>query len=112
MVLVIAQDETVRRSLEFVIEAEGIVVDSYTHLASAMASPHLTEADCTVIDEDAIRHQKSASNDVRCLPQPVILLVERPERHSELLGLVPVHILSKPLAGDVLINTLRHLGTN
>jgi FixJ family two-component response regulator len=109
MVLVIAQDETVRRSLKFVIEAEGIIVNSHTHLASAIASSLTTSADCTVIDEDALRHQKSASSDFLHLPQPVILLVERPERHKDLMDLVPVHILAKPLAGNLLIDTLRRL---
>jgi hypothetical protein len=46
--LLVAQDEMARRSLEFVIQAEGIFVDSHALLSSAIESPLLKDPDCAV----------------------------------------------------------------
>ena len=107
--LLVAPDDTVRRSLEFVIQAEGIVVDSHAYLASAVDSPLLKEADCAVVDEDAVHTLQAALEYLHRLPWPVILLAEQPERHDAISRLVPVHILAKPLAGGILLETLRRL---
>lgn len=107
--LLVASDYTARRSLEFVIQAEGIVVDSHAYLVSAMHSPLLKEADCAVVDEDAVRPQKAALQYLKKLPWPVVLLAERPERLDAISQSVPVHILAKPLPGGMLLETLRRL---
>jgi hypothetical protein len=107
--LLVAPDDMVRRSLEFVIQAEGIFVDSHAFLASAIESPLLKKADCAVVDEDAVRVQKTALECLRQLPWPIILLAERPERHHAISRSVPVHVLAKPLLGAILIETLRRL---
>ena len=107
--LLVAPDDTVRRSLEFVIQAEGIVVDSHAYLVSAMDSPLLKEADCAVVDEDAVCPQKVALRYLKKLPWPVVLLAEQPERLDAFSQSAPVHILAKPLAGGILLETLRRL---
>jgi hypothetical protein len=107
--LLVAPDDMVRRSLEFVIQAEGIIVDSHAFLASAIESPFLKKADCAVVDEDAVRAQKNDLDSLRKLPWPIILLTERPEQHRTISGTVPVHVLAKPLLGAILIETLRRL---
>jgi diketogulonate reductase-like aldo/keto reductase len=107
--LLVAQDEMARRSLEFVIQAEGIFVDSHQLLSSAMKSPFLKEADCAVVDEDAVNTPQAALKYLNRLPTPIILLAERPERHDAILRAVPIHILAKPLPGGILIDTLRTL---
>jgi hypothetical protein len=107
--LLVAQDEMARRSLEFVIQAEGIYVDSHSLLSSAIASPFLTDADCTVVDDDALPKPRAALQYLQQLPSPIILLVERPERHDAISRSLPVHVLAKPLPGSILIETLRRL---
>jgi FixJ family two-component response regulator len=109
MVLIVAPDQMVRRSLEFVIEAEGVTVDSHALLVSAVHSPFATNASCTIVDEDAVQSARSAWNHFPQLPQPIILLVERPERHVRLSRSMPIHILTKPIQGNLLIETLQHL---
>jgi hypothetical protein len=107
--LLVAQDDMVRRSLEFVIQAEGIVVDSHAFLASATGSPLLKKADCAVVDEDAVHTRKTALDHLRQLPWPLVLLAEQPERFAAISRAVQVHILAKPLRGGILIETLRRL---
>lgn len=109
LALIIAQDEMARRSLEFVIQAEGISVDSHAYLSSAVASPFLKDADCAVVDEDAVHVPPAALEHLHQLPWPIILLAEQPERHDAISRSVPVHILAKPLPGGILIETLRKL---
>jgi hypothetical protein len=107
--LLVAQDEMARRSLEFVMQAEGIFVDAHALLSSAIESPLLKEADCAVVDEDAVSSPQAALEHLHQLPWPIILLAERPERHDAISRSVQVHILAKPLPGGILIETLRKL---
>ena len=101
LVLVVAPDHNLRRSVEFALEAEEFVVESYAHLFAAVASPTATTSICAVVDEDAILNQRlSGWQALACLNKPVVLLVDQLQTFPDLAGL---QVLAKPLLGDRLI---------
>ena len=105
LVLVVAPDRELRRSIEFALEAEGFGIDSHAQLAAALASPCVDSTACAVIDEDAIggRNGKDAPPLDR-VARPVVLLVDQ-------LRAVPqapagIRVLTKPLLGRLLVETV------
>ncbi|WP_152536094.1 hypothetical protein [Mesorhizobium loti] len=109
MVLVVAPNPGLRKSLEFALEAEGYGVDSQADLARAIASPINPEIRCAVVDEDAVRDRTKGWNDLARFPRPVILLVDRPWPSPEPDGVV---ILVKPLLGNALIEAVEQAIAN
>ena len=101
LVLVVAPDHDLRRSVEFALEAEEFAVESYAHLFAAVASPTATSSKCAVVDEDAILNQISSGWQALVrLNKPVVLLVDQLHIFPDLADL---QVLAKPLLGDRLI---------
>lgn len=107
-VLVVAPDHVFRRSLEFVLEAEGFAVDSHALLSAAIVSPLAKIAACAVVDEDAIKNQASGRDALGGLAKPVVLLVDRlpPFPYA-----ARTRVLVKPMLGNALIETVQNLIT-
>lgn len=109
MVLVVASDEGFRRSLVFVLEAEGFGVDPHSRLSLAMASPLAEAAGCAVIDEDAVRGRLSEWRELGRFAKPVLLLMDRlrplPERAD-------ARILIKPFLGHTLVEAVQNMLSN
>lgn len=106
MVLVVAPDSGFRRSIEFALGAEGYDVDSQAQLSTAITSPLAPLVCCAVIDEDAIKDWADAWQSLGRFPMPIVLLVDRPRPEPD--GMT---ILVKPLLGDALVETVRHVIT-
>lgn len=106
-VVVVAPDASLRRSLEFALEVEGFLVHSYTDYTAALASPHVAECICLVIDEEAILSASVVIAGLLKLSKPIVLL-------SDGLGSVPdapnMRVLRKPLLGNTLIRAIRMAG--
>ena len=101
LVLVVAPDHDLRRSVEFALEAEQFAVESYSQLPAAIASPAATTSNCAVVDEDAILNQMLAGwQALARLDKPVVLLVDQLRTVPDLAFL---QVLAKPLLGDRLI---------
>lgn len=108
VVQVIAPDRELRRSLEFVLEAEGFLIGSHASLAGAETSPITSEAVCAVVDDSALRVDPSGRRSLDRLIRPVILLADGFSAIGHSKGLT---VLTKPLQGNVLvelINRIRH----
>jgi DNA-binding response OmpR family regulator len=105
-VLVVASDEGFRRSLVFVLEAEGFGVDPHARLSMAMASPLAGMADCAVIDEDAVRGRLSEWRELGRFAKPTVLLMDR---LRPLPDLADARVLIKPFLGHTLVEAVRNM---
>lgn len=103
MVLVVAPDVRLRRSIEFVLEAEGLKVASRADLTVAFDASEISRR-CAIIDEDAIAAFPGGWERVAEVTAPVILLVDRlreiPERYQPA-------VVRKPLLGSSLVDAVR-----
>ncbi|MEP9373663.1 hypothetical protein [Mesorhizobium sp. KR1-2] len=106
MILVVASDEGFRRSLVFVLEAEGFGVDPHARLSLAMTSPFAEAADCAVIDEDAVRGRLSEWRELGRFAKPVVLLMDRVR---PLPDLADVKVLIKPFLGHSLVEAVQNM---
>jgi hypothetical protein len=100
IVLVVAPDQELRRSIEFALEAEGFRVDSHAFLSSALVSPAAADAACLVIDENAVTSSRQEWTQLHQLVRPVILLVDQLRTIPQIARL---EVLTKPLLGHLLI---------
>jgi len=107
MILVVASDEGFRRSLVFVLEAEGFAVEPHAQLSLAIASPLAKAAGCTIVDEDAVQGRISAWKELGRFAKPVVLLVDRFRPPPDLTGFADARVLIKPFLGRSLIETVR-----
>lgn len=108
-VLVIAPDHGLRRSIEFALEVEGFAVFSFEQLTPALASPHVADGICIVIDEEALLSDPFAMAAVKQITQPALLLVDRSRTMPEVLS---IKILRKPILGNALIRAVRSTDGN
>ncbi|HTO33146.1 MAG TPA: hypothetical protein VL202_18510 [Pararhizobium sp.] len=102
-VLVVAPDEVMRRSLSFVLEAEGYVVDARSRLDRLALTRDGRIPDCVVIDQDAFADPGTAGQDLSGLGVAVILLVEQMHRPPLLPGL---RLIEKPPLGRDLLDAV------
>lgn len=101
MILVVVPDRELRRSIEFALEAEGLVFCAHAELAAALASPEAGAAACLIVDEDAIAPSRNgAGNGLDGFGRPVVLLVDRMRTVPRVPG---IRVLNKPLLGERLI---------
>jgi hypothetical protein len=96
-----------RRSLEFALEVEGFTVLSFEDLTPALASPHVADGTCIVIDEEALLNDAFAMAAVRQFKKPVLLLIDRSQTVPEVLG---IRVLRKPVFGNALIRAIKLAG--
>jgi CheY-like chemotaxis protein len=103
MILVVAPDPELRRSIEFLLEMEGLEVVSLAELPAALEYAGVSRT-CTIIDEDAISGCLNGWERVADIQPPIVLLVDRlgpiPERYKAM-------IVRKPLLGQLLIDAVR-----
>jgi hypothetical protein len=105
IILVVAFDVDLRRSIEFALEAEGYVVNSHARLFEATMSPTASAAACMVVDEACL--EDLADWRMFCLmTKPTVLLADQSER---LDGTEAACIIFKPLLGNALVETVRHV---
>ena len=113
VVIVIGDDLAVRNSLKFWLEVEGLTVRSYASGAELLAAGDLTQCDCLLIDEKlpAISglHLIAQLRD-RDFSAPAILVTSQPSlslrNQADKAG---VPIVEKPLLGNALLETIRHV---
>ena len=101
-VLVVAPDESLRRSIAFALEAEGLRVETFSDLRSVPTTA-ATASSCAVIDENAVLLDKDGWNHVAALTDRVVLLVDRLRRVPEHYAPSAVH---KPLLGRRLVEAV------
>lgn len=93
----IASDRIIRRSLRFVLEAEGYGVRLYERLSTAIASP--ATFDCAVVDAKA---EDPEWDELMRLGCPVVLLVDhQPETVPTGISLIETPILGRTLVDTV-----------
>jgi DNA-binding response OmpR family regulator len=105
IILVVAFDVDLRRSIEFALEAEGYVVNSHARLFEATTSPTVSAAACMVVDEDSLQDLEDWRLFCR-LTKPTVLLADKSQRPG---GTDAACIIFKPLLGNALVETVRHV---
>jgi CheY-like chemotaxis protein len=101
-VLIVASDQAMRRSLAFVLEAEGYAVVAMAQLDADQPGQD-GQACVAVVDQDALAARKDPAAELARLNRPVILLVERMRRPPLLPGL---RIIEKPPLGRDLLDAV------
>src|SRR5688572_27960512 len=77
MVLVVAPDRAMRRSLAFALDARGYYVEAKPRLHAGQLSLDCGPRICTIVDEDPYADGRNAVAELSGLDVPVILRVER-----------------------------------
>lgn len=103
-VIVVTPDVTFRHSLTFVLESGGVGVLSYGALDPAFGSPQARDADCAVVDDEAIHDWQYAQALFASFRHPVILLTDQYRSPQE----VPyARCLAKPFLGEPLLQAVQ-----
>ena len=101
-VVVVAPDRELRRSIEFLLQAEGFQVVSLARLP-LRGNEIWPRNGCAVVDENAILAEADGWTSLATMPQPVVLLTDRirhiPDRYAG--GAV-----TKPLLGRGLLDAV------
>ena len=102
-VLIIAPNGELRRSLQFVLEAEGFVATTRDGFDDPLGFPD--DADCVVLDHHAAQAHLPAATDFVQRHAPVILLSNTPAH-----PLAPhcFRTVTKPFLGPFLLQALWH----
>ncbi len=100
LVIVVAPDSVMRRSLEFALTAEGFLTVSLPTIGSALNSQHAGTAVCTIIDDNAVEDWSSADEMLGRFLVPIVLLLGERERPVTTPSVIAV---SKPFLGEPLI---------
>lgn len=101
-VLVIAADAVLRRSLEFLFEAEGFAVSS--HDAIPARAKRQARNRCAVVDESALTFDTEEWARIAELTETIIVLLDEAR---ELPRDMPVHTIEKPVLGAELLETVK-----
>ena len=105
-VLVAAPGAELRRSIAFALEADGFTAEAHPSLAAALALPEAASSICLIVDENALDGQGNRAATLKRLGIPVILLVDRIRKIPRVVGM---KVLTKPLLGASLLETVRTL---
>ncbi|MDN2567573.1 DNA-binding response regulator [Aquibium sp. A9E412] len=100
-VVVVAPDEAFRRSLGFVLEAEGYRIRLFDHLPAA--GVWVDGACCAVVDEKALEVDGVPLARLTEGGRPVVLLVDRIKNGPAAAGL---SLVEKPLLGRTLVDAV------
>ncbi len=103
-VIVVTPDFAFRHSLTFMLESSGVGVLSYGALDPALGSPQARDADCAVVDDEAIHDWQHAQELFRSFKHPVILLVDQ---YRSSLDVPYVRCLAKPFLGEPLLQAVQ-----
>jgi FixJ family two-component response regulator len=101
--LIIASDVALRRSLTFLLEAEGYAVQAHASIDQAARSSPANQR-CAVIDDEAIADDGIDWAKLGTLADVVVLLLSRVR---ELPAGQVVHPVEKPFLGDNLVRAVR-----
>lgn len=99
-VLIVAQDEDLRRSIVFALEAEGLPVES---MAALNGVPSGDGFGCFVIDEKTLKTDGRSATVPQVGATPIVLLVERLPARQDLIGM---SVVDKPLLGPALVDAV------
>ncbi|PWE48101.1 hypothetical protein DEM26_19990 [Thioclava sp. NG1] len=102
-VFVVAQDDGLRRSIAFALEAEGLLVMSSGSLRTMREVSGAAEIGCAVIDEDAISSEENGWHLVMGFAVPIVLLADRLRTMSDTFSGT---VLLKPLLGGRLVEAV------
>lgn len=102
-ILVAAPDPAFRRSLAFVLEAEGCHVDMADRLCDLDGLP--ARYACLVVDHRVIASGPDGAPGLAGLQMPVVVLASNPQ---EMASRGFVRVVVKPLLGQNLIDAVRH----
>lgn len=102
-VLVIAPDKELRRSIAFLLEAEGYDVSAHeaVPLSDVTGTAHPR---CAVVDEDATVGEPDAWDRLRSVADAIVLLRDRTR---ELPANLTIHTVEKPFLGQNLVQAVR-----
>jgi DNA-binding response OmpR family regulator len=103
-VLVVVSEPALRRSIEFVLGAEGYRVGSHTPLKSAQQAVEKTRVDCVVVDEEEVLGEPAGWELLRQIIPPVVLLAYRLREIPVIDG---ISVVGKPMLGGALVNAIR-----
>jgi FixJ family two-component response regulator len=101
--LIIASDVALRRSLTFLLEAEGYVVQAHASIDQAARSSPASRR-CVVIDDEAIADDGIDWATLGELADAVVLLISRDREMPAGQIVLPVE---KPYLGDNLVRAVR-----
>jgi DNA-binding response OmpR family regulator len=102
-VLIIVSEPALRRSIEFVLGAEGYQVGSHTPLKGAREAAQKASVDCVVIDEEEVLAEPVGWEMLRQISPPVVLLAYRLREIPIINGIT---VVGKPMLGDALVNAI------
>lgn len=103
-VLVVVSEPALRRSIEFVLGAEGYRVGSHTPLKSAKEALKRTNVDCIVIDEEEVIGEPTGWELLRQIIPPIVLLAYRLREIPIIDGIT---VVGKPMLGGALVNAIK-----
>ena len=99
--LVIARDKELRRSIAFLLEAEGFDVSAYESVPSVGG---IERRRCAVVDEDATVGDSQAWDRLKEISETIVLLLDRT---GELPSDPVVRAVEKPFLGQNLVQAVR-----
>lgn len=103
-VLVVVSEPALRRSIEFVLGAEGYRVGSLTPLRSAKEAVKRTNVDCVVIDEEEVLGEPAGWELLRQIIPPIVLLAYRLREIPIIEGIT---VVGKPMLGGALVSAIK-----
>jgi F420-dependent methylenetetrahydromethanopterin dehydrogenase len=105
-VLVVVPDSELRRSIAFALEAEGYAIEQHCLLADAVRASAGPDVICIVVDENAVAGRSAAGAILEASEKPLVLLVDKLRAAPGTKG---VTILTKPLLGQLLVETVAEM---
>jgi FixJ family two-component response regulator len=105
-ILIVAAESAFRRSLEFALEVEGYLIESYAQWEDAAQSPAATSALCAVVDDGALSIEADELESLERITGPIIMLSDGFSVTEARAGMT---VLTKPLRGNDLIDMVHKL---
>jgi hypothetical protein len=106
-ILVVVSAPELRRSIEFVLGAEGYIVGSHGSVSGVTEAAKTAGADCIIIDEDDVINSKASWDALGRIIYPIVLLTYR---LRDVPALPRVAVVTKPMLGGALVDAVRGAG--
>lgn len=105
LVLAVIPDRDFRHSVVFALGTEGFAVDTCANLSEALASLHVHDVACIIVDDKAVDDWRLAADLFSRFAKPIVLLISFLRPIPELSQ---VTFVTKPFLGAPLIEAVRH----
>ena len=105
-ILIVAAEGAFRRSLEFALEVEGYLVETFASLPEAAKSHAAVNAVCAVVDDSALGVESDVPKALKRIIKPIILLADGFSTTEARTGMT---VLTKPLRGNDLVDMVHRL---